>query len=204
VLDIGGVPGGFEQETLKQLADIADKWKVSTVVPERNMGSGMFGELLRPVLAKYAPHSAIPPTEELPYHTTQKELRMINTLEPVMNSHRLVVNRAIIESDLNTHEDIGEDHAHEYRLFTQLTRLTKERGCLSHDDRIDALAMAVQWAQRALGNDPDAVMAAKRKKKHDEELYGYLYKEPNVFRKWGGPMRPTKKSKGSTWVGRNS
>jgi hypothetical protein len=202
VLDVGGVPGGFEQETLRKLAEIAKKWGVHTVVPERNMGSGMFGELLRPVLRTHAPEAAIPPIEELPYHTTQKEMRIINTLEPIMNSHRLCLNKSILESDLRTHEDIGEDHAHEYRLFTQLTRLTKERGSLSHDDRIDALAMAVNWAQRAVGNDPDAAMAAARKKKHDEELYGYLYKEPNVYRKWLGPMRPQSKRSGSRWVGR--
>jgi len=161
----------------------------------------MFGELLRPVLRRWSPETAIPPIEDLPFHTIQKEKRMIETLEPVMNSHRLVFNRTMIESDLETHPDIGEEHAHEYRLFTQMTRLTRERGSLPHDDRVDALSMAVAWAQRALGNDPDALREAALRKKQEEDLYGYLYKEPNVYRKWGGPMRPRKRKRGSAWTG---
>lgn len=200
LLDCGGVPGGFEQDALIMLAKLAAKWGVNAVVPERNMGGGMFGELLRPILRVHAPEAGIPPIEDLPFHTIQKETRIINCLEPVMNSHRLVVNRSIIESDLKTHEDIGEDYASQYQLFTQLTRLTRERGSLPHDDRLDALAMAVQWAQVALGQDPDALRRAANKARQDEELYGYLYKEPNVSRTWGGPMRPPAAPKSSGWI----
>lgn len=31
------------------------------------------------------------------------------------------------------------------RMFYQMTRITKERGALKHDDRLDALAMAVAY-----------------------------------------------------------
>ena len=30
-------------------------------------------------------------------------------------------------------------------LFYQLTRLTKDKGCLAHDDRLDVVAMAVKY-----------------------------------------------------------
>lgn len=54
----------------------------------------MFTQLLKPVLKKIYPCSI----EEVK-HTTQKEKRIIDTLEPVMTSHKLVINRSVIQQD---------------------------------------------------------------------------------------------------------
>ena len=93
----------------------------------------MFSQLLRPVLSKVHPCGV----EEV-RSTTQKERRIIDTLEPVLNQHRLVVNEELAISDYQ----MNREHP-ERQLFWQLTRLTRERGCLGKDDRIDALALAV-------------------------------------------------------------
>jgi hypothetical protein len=72
-------------------------------------------------------------------HNIQKERRIIDTLEPVMNQHRLVVDKRLFNMDFNS-SDVPA-----YQLFYQLTRITRDRGSLAHDDRLDALAIAVAY-----------------------------------------------------------
>ncbi len=47
-----------------------------------------------------------------------------------------------------------------------MTRITKDRGCLSHDDRIDVLAIGVQDCLDMLQVDADEAI----KRRTDEEL----------------------------------
>ena len=80
----------------------------------------------------------------------QKELRIIETLEPVMSSHRLVVDERLINKDYSTAEtDI------KYSLFYQMTRITKDRGALVHDDRLDAVEGAVRYWTKSMARDND-------------------------------------------------
>ena len=82
-----------------------------------------------------------PCTIEEVRHSKQKELRIIDTLEPVMNQHRLVVSQEIIKEDFK----LDPDH----QLFKQMTRITKDKGAIKHDDAIDALSIAVAyWTER--------------------------------------------------------
>jgi hypothetical protein len=89
-------------------------------------------------------------------HSKQKELRIIETLEPVMNSHRLVVDEEVVRLDYRSSQERKVENPLKYSLFWQMTRITKERGCLPIDDRLDALAIGVAyWAeQESLGLDP--------------------------------------------------
>ena len=82
-----------------------------------------------------------PCTIEEVRHSKQKELRIIDTLEPVMNQHRLVVSQEMIKEDIKLEPD--------HQLFKQMTRITKDKGAIKHDDALDALAIAVAyWAER--------------------------------------------------------
>jgi hypothetical protein len=108
-----------------------------------NFGDGMFQKLLEPVLKRIHPTTIDP---EGVRQSTRKELRIIDTLEPVLNQHRLVVDEAVIRSDLKT------ENKH-YQLFYQMTRITKDKGCLRHDDRLDALAIAVGYWIDAMNKD---------------------------------------------------
>ena len=82
-----------------------------------------------------------PCTIEEVRHSKQKELRIIDTLEPVMNQHRLVVSQEIIKEDFKLEPD--------HQLFKQMTRITKDKGAIKHDDTIDALSIAVAyWTER--------------------------------------------------------
>jgi hypothetical protein len=51
-------------------------------------------------------------------------------------------------------------------LVYQLTRVTKERGAVRNDDRLDALAMAVSYWSNRRGLDQEEQM----QKRHDERL----------------------------------
>jgi len=139
----GGVQGGYSEETLKFLSMTAKEHKVNEIVVESNFGDGMFVELLKPVLRKV--HAC---TIEEVRHSTQKEKRIIDTLEPVMTGHKLVVDPKVIQNDYETSQVYPKDHALKYQLIYQLTRITRDRGAVTHDDRLDALSMAVgYWSQ---------------------------------------------------------
>lgn len=100
-------------------------------------------------MSKHCPNCGI---QEEKVHT-QKELRIIQDLEPVMNTHRLVVNKSILEDELKELE--RDDKNLVKLLFYQLTRITKDRGCLKHDDRLDALAGAVRYWMNSMSRDSE-------------------------------------------------
>jgi inactivated superfamily I helicase len=58
-----------------------------------------------------------------------------------MNQHRLVVSQELIKDDFK----LDLDH----QLFKQMTRITKDKGSIRHDDQLDALSIAVNyWVER--------------------------------------------------------
>jgi len=138
----GGISGGYEESTLEQLARIAKIHNVKYIIIEANFGDGMFTQLIKPVLGRIYPC-----TVEEVKHSTQKEARIIDTLEPVMSSHRLIVDQKVIDKDFETAKDV------KYSLFYQMTRITRDRGAITHDDRLDALAIAVAYWTESMGRD---------------------------------------------------
>jgi len=140
LLACGGLRGGYSEVNLKKLTLIAKEYKVKEILVESNLGLGMFSELLKRYLG-----TIYPCTVEEIRHTKQKELRIIETLEPVMNQHRLMVDTDIIGQDISTTEVYPSETRSQYQLFWQMTRISKEKNSIRHDDRLDALAMAVQY-----------------------------------------------------------
>ena len=133
----GGIAGGYSEEALQKLAVIAKEEQVNEIIVESNFGDGMFNQLFMPVLNKVHPV-----TMGEVRHNTQKERRIIDVLEPVMNQHRLVVDKKVIQKDFESFQHLPPEQALRYQLMYQLTRLTADRGALTNDDRLDALAMA--------------------------------------------------------------
>ena len=86
----------------------------------------------------------------------QKEMRIADTLEPVMGSHRIVVMESAIQKDYQTARNADGVHDVKYSMFYQLSRLTRERGALAHDDRLDAFAIGVSHFVEALERDAKA------------------------------------------------
>ena len=161
----GGLSGGYSEDTLTELAEIAKKYKVNYIVSESNFGDGMFTELMRPILTRIYPCSL----EEV-RHSTQKEKRIIDTLEPVMSGHRLVVDPDVIKDDFQTIQKYPHESQLKYSLFYQMSRLTRERGAITHDDRLDALSIAVAYWVEQMAQDAEVKMTERKVELLDKEL----------------------------------
>lgn len=139
LLSVGGYRDGYSDGVLQQLANKAKLYGVNDIVVESNFGDGMFSKLFSPVLTRTHPCTI---TEVR--NTSQKEARIIDTLEPVMMRHKLIVDRQVIVDDYAVYESNQQ-----YSLFYQMTRLSRDRGSLAHDDRLDAVSMAVAfWVEQ--------------------------------------------------------
>ncbi len=177
VTEAGGLGGssGYDEKTLKTLVDVAKRNKVNAVVIESNFGDGMFKALIEPYFTREHPV-----TIEEVRHNTQKERRIIDTLEPVMNQHRLIIDRGVIEKDFELtkasartqYRDPSE--ALKYQLFYQMSHITPERGALAHNDRLDALAMLVAYFTKEMGRDIDKAILLRKDKEMREELEVFL------------------------------
>jgi len=165
VVDAGGIQGGYSDEVLKALAVKAQKQKVNAIVVESNFGDGMFVELFKPVLIKIHPC-----TVEEVRHNIQKERRIIDTLEPVMNQHRLVVDPKVIQHDYESAQTYPLESQLKYQMIYQMSRLTNQRGAITHDDRLDALSMAVAYWTEQMAQDADNRMKERKVDQIDAEL----------------------------------
>lgn len=165
VADCAGIQGGYDETTLTKLANIAKEHKVNMVLIESNFGDGMFTELLKPFLKKIYPVT----TEEV-RHSKQKELRIIDTLEPVMNQHKLIIDPKVIQKDYDSVQHHPPEKAQRYMLTYQMTRITKDRGSLAHDDRLDALAMGVAYWVEQMAADVELEMQDRKNKLMMDEL----------------------------------
>ena len=174
VKDVGGLPGGYSPGTLEELVRLAKDHSVTDVYVEDNFGQGMMAQLIEPYLQRQfvepGDDATMPHGWSCSVQTVrvsgQKEVRIIDNLEPILNQHRLVI-----------HPEVARDEV----LQHQLTRITRLRGCLDHDDRVEALAMAV-WCWRSdMAQDPSRAAERERKRMIDEALR-QLYKEGDYER----------------------
>ena len=179
VLEVGGTREGYSDSTLRQLANKAKIYGVNEIVVEGNFGDGMFSQLFKPVLNDIHPCSI---TEVKNY--AQKEARIIDTLEPVMMRHKLIVHKQVILDDYQVYEN-----APAYSLIYQMTRLSRDRGALAHDDRLDALCMAVAYWLAVMDRDEEIGMQEQIEAKLEQWLdpdKGIFYRdETNQMRPMG-------------------
>ena len=168
VLEVGAFRQGYTERVLEGLAQAAKRRKVKLILLEDQFGQGMLESLLQPYLRKIYPCSVEPVRSNM-----QKERRIINALEPVLNQHRLVINRSVVENDAKAREDDPVETALSYQLFHQLTHLTVDRNCLQHDDRLDALAGAIQYWNESLAIDEDRAIKEREAELWDLELAAY-------------------------------
>lgn len=169
VLRCKGLTGGYSDDNLKLLAMEAKRFGVNEVVIESNFGDGMFTKLLTPFLLKVHPCG----TQEV-RSSVQKERRIIDTLEPVMNQHRLVVCTSVVKEDSDNYNSYPEETAPRYQLFYQMSRITKDKGALAKDDRLDVLAMAVAYWSDVMDKDVDRNEAEHRETLREAEIAKFL------------------------------
>lgn len=173
LIDVGGFRDGFGEETLNAIAKAMIRHRVNYWVAEENYGGGMFAELLKPVIRRAAEAAKLDPTSPDPnarpaafdeeydgWASTQKELRILDTLEPILRGHRLVVSRPVIEKDA-----IQQGDSERFSFIQQMTRMARLKGCLANEDRLEAVSMACgYWTQRMARDQHEAL------EQHREEL----------------------------------
>ncbi|WWO60425.1 terminase [Stenotrophomonas phage SB5] len=164
VLAVGAVPGGYDGDGLRHLAEIAAKYKPNVLSIEKNMGHGAFAKVFLPILREKWNGSLV---EE--FVTGNKEARIIGTLEPVIARGSLVVLESVVEMDheyTQRHANSGKRSV--YSLFHQIAKITSQRGSLAHDDRIDALEGSVRhWVSKLALDQNKAIEKQAQKEFQD-------------------------------------
>lgn len=155
VVEVGGFLDGFGEATLASLAKRAAFHGVNKVICEENYGGGMFTSLLKPHLARHGGGSV--DEEWNGWSRGMKETRICDTLQPVLESHRMVFDRKVAEEDL-----LQQAEQDTYSLVYQMTRMKREKGALAHEDRVEALSMAAAyWSEKMKQDAQQALDAVK-------------------------------------------
>ena len=137
---------GYSDNTLLDILRGCKKFNVTKLVIETNFGDGIVSELFRKHLVQTKQSIDI---EEVRANV-RKEDRIIDSLEPVLNQHRLIVDRSVIDWDFKSNPDAPPEERLIYMLFYQMSRMCREKGAIKHDDRIDCLAQGVKYFTDAL------------------------------------------------------
>lgn len=132
---------GYSDNTLLDILRGCAKYGVTKILIESNFGDGTVSELLRKHINQIKAHIDIEETRA----GVRKEDRIIDALEPVMNQHRLIVDRKVIEWDFASNPQEPPERRLLYMLFYQMSRMCREKGAVKHDDRLDCLAQGVKY-----------------------------------------------------------
>jgi len=137
---------GYSDNTLLDILRGCKKFNVTKLVIETNFGDGIVAELFKKHLLQTKQGIDV---EEI-RATVRKEQRIIDTLEPVLNQHRLVVDRSVVDWDYNSNKDAAPESRLLYMLFYQMSRMCREKGAVKHDDRLDCLSQGIQYFTDAM------------------------------------------------------
>jgi len=161
---VTGIPGGTTPERLNQVADLIKKFEVNEVIVEKNYGNGAYGEALKGVcLAR-----EIKVNIEEVWASGQKEQRIIDNLEPPLGAHKVLIDQRAIEHDVQSTEKYPLEKRSSYQFLFQLAKLTRDRGSLLHDDRLDSVAQGVAHLMQYISKNADQAIQEKKKKKLQE------------------------------------
>jgi len=182
VADIKKCVGGYQDEVFEEISKLCLKHKVQTLEIEKNFGYGGFSAMLQPKmkLIYEAEEEQFTPSIEDVWESGQKELRVIDTLEPIMQQHRLIIHEDLIQYDIDSVVKYPIEKRESHKVFHQMERISVVRGALIHDDSIDAMAGAVRHWTAQLDVDKDKRMASKET---DENVA--------FFASWGGDIGRT-------------
>jgi len=149
---------GYSDNTLLDILRGCRKFKVTKLLIETNFGDGIVAELFKKHLQQTKQNIDV---EEVRANV-RKEDRIIDALEPVLNQHRLVVDRSVIDWDYNSNKDAPPEERLLYMLFYQMSRMCREKGAVKHDDRLDALAQGVKYFTDAMSISANQEMIKRK------------------------------------------
>ena len=161
---------GYSDNTLLDILRGCKKLGVTKLVVETNFGDGLVAELFKKHIIQT--QQAID-VEEVRANV-RKEDRIIDALEPILNQHRLIVNRSVVEWDYASNKDEAPEKRLLYMLFYQMSRMCRERGAVRHDDRLDALAQGVQYFTDAMSISAQEVIKERKRDEWNDMLEAFL------------------------------
>ena len=161
---------GYSDSTLLDILSKCRDYGVTSLVIETNFGDGIVGELFKKHLINTKQHINI---EEVRANV-RKEDRIIDSLEPVLNQHRLIVDRGVIDWDYASNKDSPAEERLLYMLFYQMSRMCREKRAVKHDDRLDCLAQGVKYFTDALSISAQDQIQMRKKEEWDNMLAEFL------------------------------
>ena len=144
--DVRAYRDGYSDNTLLDILRGCKKYDATTLVVETNFGDGIVSELFKKHIQQTKQRIHIDEVRA----NVRKEDRIIDSLEPVLNQHRLVVDRGVIDWDYNSNREQAPEQRLLYMLFYQMSRMCRMKYAVKHDDRLDCLAQGVKYFTDAL------------------------------------------------------
>jgi len=166
---------GYSDQTLIDIIRFSKRYNATKLVIETNFGDGMFSELLK----RHAIDENLNADLEEVRATTRKEERIIDTLEPVMNQHKLIVDPKVFEWDYKSNPDQPPEKRLEYMLMYQMSRMCKDKGAVRHDDRVDCLALGVKYFTDAVALSAQEAIDT-RKEEERKAMYQAFLDHPTL------------------------
>jgi len=166
---------GYSDQTLLDIIRFSKRYNATKLVIETNFGDGMFTELLK----RHAIDENLNADLEEVRATTRKEERIIDTLEPVMNQHKLIVDPKVFQWDYKSNPDQPPEKRLEYMLMYQMSRMCKDKGAVRHDDRVDCLALGVKYFTDAVALSAQEAIDT-RKEEERKAMYQAFLDHPTL------------------------
>jgi hypothetical protein len=170
VHEIRAYRDGYSDTTLLDILRGCKKYNVTKLVIETNFGDGIVAELFKKHLQQTKQAIGV---EEV-RATVRKEERIIDALEPIMNQHRLIVDRGVVEWDYASNKDEAPEKRLLYMLFYQMSRMCREKYAIKHDDRLDSLAQGVKYFTDAMGISAMEVVKQRKMEEWSDMLQGFI------------------------------
>lgn len=164
ILDCFGIQGQLNEPQLQKLLERVRKQQVALCIVEENYGAGIFKNVIQGYFKDQGYQTGFTDIRV----TGQKESRIIDILEPVLSTHRLIMDQSLIEKDFYSLSAYPVSRRYQYSMFHQISRLTHDKDALEHDDKVEALAGAVQYFKPWLARTQ--LMYEKEDDKHKSVL----------------------------------
>ena len=161
---------GYSDNTLLDILRGCKKYGVTTLVVESNFGDGIVAELFKKHIIQTKQRIHVDEVRA----NVRKEERIIDTLEPVLNQHRLIVNKSVVEWDYNSNRDAAPEERLLYMLFYQMSRMCREKYAVKHDDRLDCLAQGVKYYLDAFGISAREQIKLRKREEWDDMLEAFV------------------------------
>ncbi len=145
---IGYDGDGTSEGVISKICSKVNEWDVSMVRIEDNFGGGMARQIYTPILQKNCPGVGV----EGFTVTGNKERRIIGTLRPLMNQHRLIVRPQALRGG----------------LLEQIVNISDRRGSLRRDDIIDSVASGAAYFAEAMAADQDKTLERIERKREED------------------------------------